>query len=152
MKKKSIIVIIVLLIGIGIGVIAYSKWNSPERALVKTILDIHNDGIDGLEKHLTEENIELLEGIQNISEDNIISGLLTAASTDFIAQFLKSKLSEVDWSLVEVMQGKKYSEAIIGFQYKDMLSGTIGIKMEKIKGKWLISGIGNPSIEEVNWK
>ena len=78
MKKKSIIVIIVLLIGIGIGVIAYSKWNSPERALVKTILDIHNDGIDGLEKHLTEENIELLEGIQNISEDNIISGLLTA--------------------------------------------------------------------------
>ncbi len=152
MKKKSIIVIIVLLIGIGIGVIAYSKWNSPERALVKTILDIHNDGIDGLEKHLTEENIELLEGIQNISEDNIISGLLTATSTDFIAQFLKSKLSEVDWSLVEVMQGKKYSEAIIGFQYKDMLSGTIGIKMEKIKGKWLISGIGNPSIEEVNWK
>ena len=152
MKKKSIIVIIVLLIGIGIGGIAYSKWNSPERALVKTILDIHNDGIDGLEKHLTEENIELLEGIQNISEDNIISGLLTAASTDFIAQFLKSKLSEVDWSLVEVMQGKKYSEAIIGFQYKDMLSGTMGIKMEKIKGKWLISGSGNPSIEEVNWK
>lgn len=152
MKKKSIIVIIVLLIGIGIGVIAYSKWNSPERALVETILDVHNDGIDGLEKHLTEENIELLEGIQNISEDNIISGLLTAASTDFIAQFLKSKLSEVDWSLVEVMQGKKYSEAVIGFQYRDILSGTIGIKMEKIKGKWLISGIGNPSIEEVNWK
>lgn len=152
MKKKSIIVIIVLLIGIGIGVIAYSKWNSPERALVETILDVHNDGIDGLEKHLTEENIELLEGIQNISEDNIISGLLTAVSTDFIAQFLKSKLSEVDWSLVEVMQGKKYSEAVIGFQYRDILSGTIGIKMEKIKGKWLISGIGNPSIEEVNWK
>lgn len=152
MKKKSIIVIIVLLIGIGIGIIAYSKWNSPERALVETILDVHNDGIDGLEKHLTEENIELLEGIQNISEDNIISGLLTAASTDFIAQFLKSKLSEVDWSLVEVMQGKKYSEAVIGFQYRDILSGTIGIKMEKIKGKWLISGIGNPSIEEVNWK
>ena len=152
MKKKSIIVIIVLLIGIGIGVIAYSKWNSPERALVETILDVHNDGIDGLEKHLTEENIELLEGIQNISEDNIISGLLTAASTDFIAQFLKSKLSEVDWSLVEVMQGKKYSEAVIGFQYRDILSGTIGIKMEKIKGKWLISGIGSPSIEEVNWK
>ena len=152
MKKKSIIVIIVLLIGIGIGVIAYSKWNSPERALVETILDVHNDGIDGLEKHLTEENIELLEGIQNISEDNIISGLLTAASTEFIAQFLKSKLSEVDWSLVEVMQGKKYSEAVIGFQYRDILSGTIGIKMEKIKGKWLISGIGNPSIEEVNWK
>lgn len=152
MMKKSIIAIVILLIGIGVGVIAYGKWNSPERALVKTILDIHNDGIDGLEKHLTEENIELLEGIQNISEDNIISGLLTAASTDFIAQFLKSKLSEVDWSLVEVMQGKKYSEAVIGFQYKDMLSGTIGIKMEKIKGKWLISGIGNPSIEEVNWK
>ena len=152
MKKKSIIVIIVLLIGIGIGVIAYSKWNSPERALVETILDVHNDGIDGLEKHLTEENLELLEGIHNISEDNIISGLLTAASTDFIAHFLKRKLSEVDLSLVEVMQGKKYSEAVIGFQYRDILSGTIGIKMEKIKGKWLISGIGNPSIEEVNWK
>lgn len=150
--KKGIIAVVILLIGIGIGVIVYGKWNSPERALVETILDVHNDGIDGLEKHLTEENIELLEGIQSISEDSILSGLLTAASTDFIVQFLKSKLSEVDWSLVEIMQGKKYAEAVIGFQYKDMLSGTIGIKMEKIKGKWLISGIGNPSIEEVNWK
>lgn len=152
MKKKSIIAIVVLLIGIVIGVIAYGKWNSPERALVETILDVHNDGVTGLEKHLTEENIQLIESIQNISEDNIISGFLSSASADFIAQFLKSKLSEVDWSLVEVMQGKKYSEAVIRFQYKDMLSGTIGIKMEKIKGKWLISGIGNPSIEEVNWK
>ena len=135
MKKKGIIAVVVLLIGMVIGVIAYSKWNSPERALVEIILDVHNDGVTGLEKHLTEENIELLEGIQSISEDSILSGLLAATSTDFIVQFLKSKLSEVDWSLVEVMQGKKYSEAIIGFQYKDMLSGTIGIKMEKNKGK-----------------
>lgn len=30
-----------------------------------------------------------------------------------------------------------------------MFTGTIGIKMEKVKGKWLISGIGDFSVEEV---
>jgi len=33
---------------------------------VETILDVHNDGVTGLEKHLTEENIQLIESIQNI--------------------------------------------------------------------------------------
>lgn len=152
MTKKSIIAIVILLIGISTGFILYNIWNSPERALAETIIDVQKEGVDGLEKHLTEQNIELIENIKTSSEDSVISSLLSASSAEFIGQFLKSKLSEVDWSLVEVMKGKKYSEAVIGFQYKDIVTGTIGIKMEKIKGKWMISGIGNPSIEEVNWK
>ena len=149
MTKRSIIVIVTLLIGIGIGVIVYNKWNSPERALVETIIDVHKDGMDGLEKHLTDQNIELIKNIQDISEDNAISNLLSAKSTDFIVRFLKSKVSEMDWSVVEIMKEEESSEAILGFKYKDMFTGTIGIKMEKVKGKWLISGIGDFSVEEV---
>lgn len=149
MTKRSIIVIVTLLIGIGIGVIVYNKWNSPERALVETIIDVHKDGMDGLEKHLTDQNIELIKNIQDISEDNAISNLLSAKSTDFIVRFLKSKVSEMDWSVVEITKEEESSEAILGFKYKDMFTGTIGIKMEKVKGKWLISGIGDFSVEEV---
>lgn len=149
MTKRSIIVIVTLLIGIGIGVIVYNKWNSPERALVETIIDVHKDGMDGLEKHLTDQNIELIKNIQDISEDNAISNLLSAKSTDFIVRFLKSKVSEMDWSVVEITKKEESSEAILGFKYKDMFTGTIGIKMEKVKGKWLISGIGDFSVEEV---
>ena len=149
MTKRSIIVIVTLLIGIGIGVIVYNKWNSPERALVETIIDVHKDGMDGLEKHLTDQNIELIKNIQDISEDNAISNLLLAKSTDFIVRFLKSKVSEMDWSVVEITKEEESSEAIVGFKYKDMFTGTIGIKMEKVKGKWLISGIGDFSVEEV---
>lgn len=149
MTKRSIIVIVTLLIGIGIGVIVYNKWNSPERALVETIIDVHKDGMDGLEKHLTDQNIELIKNIQDISEDNAISNLLSAKSTDFIVRFLKSKVSEMDWSVVEITKEEESSEAILGFKYKDMFNGTIGIKMEKVKGKWLISGIGDFSVEEV---
>lgn len=149
MTKRSIIVIVTLLIGIGIGVIVYNKWNSPERALVETIIDVHKDGMDGLEKHLTDQNIELIKNIQDISEDNAISNLLSAKSTDFIVRFLKSKVSEMDWSVVEITKEEESSEAILGFKYKDMFIGTIGIKMEKVKGKWLISGIGDFSVEEV---
>ncbi len=149
MTKRSIIVIVTLLIGIGIGVIVYNKWNSPERALVETIIDVHKDGMDGLEKHLTDQNIELIKNIQDISEDNAISNLLSAKSTDFIVRFLKSKVSEMDWSVVEITKEEESSEAIVGFKYKDMFTGTIGIKMEKVKGKWLISGIGDFSVEEV---
>ena len=149
MTKRSIIVIVTLLIGIGIGVIVYNKWNSPERALVETIIDVHKDGMDGLEKHLTDQNIELIKNIQDISEDNAISNLLSAKSTDFIVRFLKSKVSEMDWSVVEIMKEEESSDAILGFKYKDMFTGTIGIKMEKVKGKWLISGIGDFSVEEV---
>ncbi|MBC8574398.1 hypothetical protein [Jingyaoa shaoxingensis] len=149
MTKRSIIVIVTLLIGIGIGVIVYNKWNSPERALVETIIDVHKDGMDGLEKHLTDQNIELIKNIQDISEDNAISNLLSAKSTDFIVRFLKSKVSEMDWSVVEITKEEESSEAILGFKYKDMFTGTIGIKMEKVKGKWLISAIGDFSVEEV---
>lgn len=149
MTKRSIIVIVTLLIGIGIGVIVYNKWNSPERALVETIIDVHKDGMDGLEKHFTDQNIELIKNIQDISEDNAISNLLSAKSTDFIVRFLKSKVSEMDWSVVEITKEEESSEAIVGFKYKDMFTGTIGIKMEKVKGKWLISGIGDFSVEEV---
>lgn len=149
MTKRSIIVIVTLLIGIGIGVIVYNKWNSPERALVETIIDVHKDGMDGLEKHLTDQNIELIKNIQDISEDNAISNLLSAKSTDFIVRFLKSKVSEMDWSVAEITKEEESSEAILGFKYKDMFTGTIGIKMEKVKGKWLISGIGDFSVEEV---
>ena len=149
MTKRSIIVIVTLLIGIGIGVIVYNKWNSPERALVETIIDVHKDGMDGLEKHLTDQNIELIKNIQDISEDNAISNLLSAKSTDFIVRFLKSKVSEMDWSVVEITKKEESSEAILGFKYKDMFTGTIGIKMEKVKGKWLISGIGDFSVEEI---
>ena len=149
MTKRSIIVIVTLLIEIGIGVIVYNKWNSPERALVETIIDVHKDGMDGLEKHLTDQNIELIKNIQDISEDNAISNLLSAKSTDFIVRFLKSKVSEMDWSVVEITKEEESSEAILGFKYKDMFTGTIGIKMEKVKGKWLISGIGDFSVEEV---
>ena len=134
MTKRSIIVIVTLLIGIGIGVIVYNKWNSPERALVETIIDVHKDGMDGLEKHLTDQNIELIKNIQDISEDNAISNLLSAKSTDFIVRFLKSKVSEMDWSVVEITKEEESSEAILGFKYKDMFTGTIGIKMEKVKG------------------
>ena len=149
MTKRSIIVIVTLLIGIGIAVIVYNKWNSPERALVETIIDVHKDGMDGLEKHLTDQNIELIKNIQDISEDNAISNLLSAKSTDFIVRFLKSKVSEMDWSVVEITKEEESSEAILGFKYKDMFTGTIGIKMEKVKGKWLISAIGDFSVEEV---
>ena len=105
--------------------------------------------MDGLEKHLTDQNIELIKNIQDISEDNAISNLLSAKCTDFIVRFFKSKVSEMDWSVVEITKEEESSEAILGFKYKDMFTGTIGIKMEKVKGKWLISGIGDFSVEEV---
>lgn len=152
MTKKHIMILFVLLLGIGIGVIGYNKWNSPERALAETLLDVKKDGMAGLEKHLTEQSREAVESIQDISDDSLISNLLLATSAGFLEEFLKSKLSEIDWSLLDVMRGKKYAEAVIKFDYKSMITGTIGIRMEKTEGKWMISGVGNPSIDEVNLK
>lgn len=58
------------------------------------------------------------------------------------------KLSECDWTIKDVMKGSESSKAIIGFEYQDMMAGTIELKMIKEGSIWKIDSLAMPKFDK----
>ena len=136
----------VLIVLLGVGGFFIYKTTTPEYALLRIINDTKTSGLSGLKPHLTENALKTVNSVEEWSENSGILGSLTAFATNTAAGFLKSKVDDIDWSLEDVLRGKNTSEAVIGFNYKDLVTGTISIRLVKENGEWKIGGFGVPSI------
>lgn len=139
MKKSIVIVIsIIIIIGLAAGGVFFYTIATPEYALAKIIKDTRSSGINGLKKHLTENAIEQVEMVENWTNNASVSEMLAAITPNSAASFLKSKISEVDWTVKDVLKGKNQTNVVIQFDYRDSIVGTIEVVMIKDKTKWKI--------------
>ena len=127
----------------------FERW-SPEHALHNTINDMKESGLDGLKKHLTENALKNLQSIESISDMPEIAMITSALMGGNAVSVLLEKLSECEWTIIEVMKGSDTSKAIIGFDYQNDMVGTVELTMIKEKKIWKIDRLAMPKFETCN--
>ena len=151
MKKVLIIVLfVVVIIGLVAGGFLLYKTSTPECALAKTIEDVKSSGMSGLKPHLTEDAIEKVEAIEEWTDNSGVSGILSAVTKDSAVSFIKAKMAEVDWTVEDVLKGKKRADVVIGFDYNDSIVGTIEITMIRDSGEWKIDSLNFPNFDKIS--
>lgn len=151
MRKILIIAIsAVVIVGLAIGGYLLYKTSTPEYALAATIEDVKSSGMDGLKEHLTSSTIEKIEAIEDWTDKSSISGILSALTQDSAISFLKSKMSEVDWTVEDILKGKNRADVVIGFDYNSSIIGTIEITMVRENGDWKIDGLSLPHFDTIS--
>ena len=116
----------------------------------KTIADVNTDGLNGLKKHLTEHAVEEVETVEDLIDTAGVSDALSSTFSRYAVSFLKSKLSETDWTIDDVLKGDTRADVIIHFNYADRIVGTIGITMVSVEREWKIDGLSFPQFEKVS--
>lgn len=150
MKKFLIIVLfVVVIIGLVAGGFLLYKTSTPEYALAKTIEDVKSSGMSGLKPHLTEDAIEKVEAIEEWTDSSGVPSVLSAVTQDGAVSFIKSKMTEVNWTIEDVLKGKKQTDVVIGFDYNNSIVGTIDITMIKDGHEWKINGLSFPSFDKI---
>ena len=127
----------------------FERW-SPEYALNNAFDDMRASGLDGLKKHLTSKALKTVNGFESLSGRPEVSLFTTALLGGDAVNLLLGRLSECDWTIREVMKGSETSKAVVGFDYHDLMVGTIELNMIKEDSIWKIDGLGVPKFEKLN--
>ena len=131
------------------GVSLFERW-SPEYALCNAFEDMKQDGLDGLKKHLTSNALKNVESMESIANAPGVSMLTNAIMGGNAVSVFLDNLSECDWTINDIMKGSETSKAIIGFDYQDMMTGTIEMTLIKEEKIWKIDGLGMPKFDKIN--
>lgn len=152
MKKFLGVVAVLLLLAVAAGgAWIFLTLNSPEYALAQMAQDVKRSGLDGLEPHLTQEAQETLDKLGAVSDNTLVGSILSALNADSYLDTLKDKLSEVEWSVDDVLRNSEKARVSLGFNYEDKITGTVEVDMVRRDGEWKISGIGMPDVEKLDW-
>ena len=127
----------------------FERW-SPEYALNNAFDDMRASGVDGLKKHLTSKALKTVEGFESLAGRPEINLFTTALLGGDAVNLLLGRLSECDWTIKDVMKGSETSKAVVGFDYHDMMVGTIELNMIKEDSIWKIDGLGVPQFEKLS--
>ncbi len=110
--------------------------------------DMNVSGVEGLKKHLTANALKTVESMESISSNPGVALITSALMGGNAAKFLLEKLSECEWTIKDVMKGTESSKAIVGFEYQDIMSGTIELTMIKEEKIWKIDHLAMPKFDK----
>jgi hypothetical protein len=130
------------------GITLFERW-SPEYALENAFDDVRKSGLDGLKKHLTANALKTVNTFEALSGRPEVSLLTTAFMGGNAVTFLLEKLNECDWTIRDVMKGSESSKAVIGFEYQDIMAGTIELTMIKEDSIWKIDSLAMPKFDKL---
>ena len=154
MKKALVTILIVIIIAALIvgGMLVWRVRHSPEYALVMTVKDIEENGIEALGNHCTEE---FAADLKNVT-DYTGSGLIDSLSSFFIGKDVMSIIQEqadkIEWGVGDIEKGKTNATAIITYDYDNgKITGTFDVDMVKEKREWKISDVDFPEVDKINW-
>lgn len=151
MKRILIIVLsAVVIIGIVSGGFLLYETSTPEYALAKTTEDVKMSGMSGLKPHLTEDAIEKVEAIEEWRDNSGIFGILSVLTQDSIVRFIKAKMSEVAWTVEDVLKGKNRVDVVIGFDYNNSIVGTVDISLIRVDHEWKIDELDFPNFDNLS--
>lgn len=125
----------------------FERW-SPEYALNNVFADMNTSGLDGLKKHLTSNALNIVNGMETVSNRPEISLLTATLLGGNAVNVLLDKLSECEWTIRDVMKGSESSKAIVGFDYQDKMIGTIELTMIKENDIWKIDSLAMPKFDK----
>lgn len=157
MSTKKIIIIAVVLVstvivgctaGVGLGVLIFK---SPEYALIQIQKDIQEYGIEGLEPYLTGDAKETWDGVEELSDNTIISSIFAFLDIKDYVSLIKSELGEITWTAGDMLKGSDKCTVTLGFNYKDKVTGETTVTLSKIDGDWYISHFTFPDLEKIDF-
>ena len=128
------------------GITLFERW-SPEYALHNAFEDMNKSGLEGLKKHLTFNAMKTVDKLESIANNPGVSILSDAFLGGNAVSVFLDKLSECDWSVRDVMKGSETSKAIVGFNYQDMMIGTMEMTLIKENKIWKIDNLGMPKFD-----
>ena len=151
--KKSILVAACILCALAILLGGALIWfaGTPEYALLKVMDDVKTAGMEGLRPHLTEDAQAVLDKVTTITESQLVSNIISLMGDRDKAGVLKTKMQEIQWSLVDILKSKSRAIVILGFNYQDKLVGTIELRVILQDDQWKIDGVGFPKFDEFDW-
>ena len=123
----------------------FMKKISPEYVIENVIKDVRTSGIDGLKTYLTENAQNKVEKIRSFSSG---IDILTGSNK---ASFLINRLSDCEWTVIDILKGTESAKGIVGFKYiteEDDIEGTIELTMIKEDKEWRIDGVEMPVFEK----
>ena len=125
---------------------------SPEYALNNVLVDMREDGLVGLKKHLTSNALKTVEGFEKITGRPEVSLLTSTLLGGNAVSILLGKLGDCEWTIREVMKGDTTTKAIVGFSYEDSMvgmAGTVEMTMIKEDSIWKIDRLAMPKFEKL---
>ncbi len=149
--KRSMRILVPCLLAAAVlcGIFLYGKFHSPEYALLMTGRDIQTQGLEGLKPHLTEDGKAALASLSALSDNDLTAAALSLIGGRDVIDRLKTELSSVQWELRDMLKGKSQAHAILHFNYKDKVTGTLSVSMVQEADGWKISGIDPPDFETI---
>ena len=126
----------------------FMKKISPEYVVDHAIIDMRASGLDGLKPYLTE-NAE-----KNVSTIVTVSGGVSLLTGSDKVSVLFSRLSEFDWTVVEILKGSESAKAVLGFSIgngTEEIEGTLQLTLIKEEKEWRIDGLKNPHFDKLNF-
>ena len=123
----------------------FMKKISPEYVVEHAIMDMRAAGLEGLKPYLTENAEKKVDTIRTVSSG---MDLLTGGSR---VSVLLDRLSECDWTVVEILKGSDSARAVMRFSISsgsDEIEGTIQLTMIKEDKEWTIDGVDMPKFEK----
>jgi hypothetical protein len=152
LKKLFITIVSIVVISIVvIGGFYFYKISTPEYALTQTIKDVKSSGIDGLKNHLTSNAVENINAIEGWTDKFAESNVLLALTKDSLAAFLLEKMSEMNWTVDDILRGKGRADVMVGFDYNDSIIGTLELTMIRERGEWKIDSFKISDFEKVSF-
>lgn len=146
MKKQWILIplIFILVIMTALFVLYRYELSTPEYALYQTMLDVEEQGFEGLQAHLTRDANEKLD---SWFENTLVQAVMSFFVQDTDIEVFRDKIQEMEWTVQDILKGKEQTQVVMGFQYEDALSGTISITMIQEDGEWKINSVTYPSFD-----
>ena len=152
MKKTLGVLVAIMLIGaIACGGAFAIINNSPQYALKIMIDEVTEFGLEGLMPHLTGEARDVIDSLAQVSDNTILNTIMGTLNIDNYVGTLKSKISEIDWSIGNILRNKERANVYLDFNYDNKLVGEIELDMIREDGEWKICDIGFPVFDEINW-
>lgn len=152
MKKKWFVLIaLVLLLALTLGILGILVYRSPEYALWKISTDVKASGLEGLLPHLTGDARAILETATSVASNPLVLSLAGVLGGGDLSRILQTELQKVQWELVDLLKGSDHAQVMLGFQYEDLIAGTVCITMVREDGTWKIDGLELPTFEKTPW-
>lgn len=149
MKKagKIILVIIIVLLTALVAAGIYIV-HTPEYALIQTVRDVNEEGLEGLESHLTENALEKVTTFSKIAENEYLAGILQMTGQ---SENLEHYFENMQCEVTDIQKGKQSATVMLSFENPGHFSGTIEMTMIKDQTGWKIDDLQNLDIDDIQF-
>lgn len=152
--KKTLLVLcsIAVLAAIAISLIGVYICSTPQHALMKTLEDVNESGMEGLRPHLTARAQDNLDSFFSLPKNLLLHTLIGLLKADDNGNFLASEFQKIQWNIDHIVKDHSSALVVLAFNYDNKLVGTIDLSMVQDAEGWKIDGMNFPELDEITFR